>query len=146
MDCSLPGSSVHGISQARILERVPFPTPGIFPIQESNLDLQCLLHCRWVHYHLSHLELKLLLLLFFNSCKPGFCLWDSGPWGLWFFNLQGLFCPRPFPGPFPEWLCSYFPVSRRMDCRGPREIIVQVRSCDSSLREREYLAWVSITQ
>ena len=27
MDCSLPGSSVHGIFQARILEW-PFPSPG----------------------------------------------------------------------------------------------------------------------
>ena len=37
MDCRLPGSSVHGILQARILERPPFlsprdlPTPGIEP-------------------------------------------------------------------------------------------------------------------
>ena len=32
MDCSLPGSSVHGISQARILSQarsgLPFPSPG----------------------------------------------------------------------------------------------------------------------
>ena len=28
MDCSLPSSSVHGISQARILEWVAFPSPG----------------------------------------------------------------------------------------------------------------------
>ena len=31
MDCSLPGSSAHGISQARILEWVPFPTSGDLP-------------------------------------------------------------------------------------------------------------------
>ena len=31
MDCSPPGSSVHGISQARILEWVPFPLPGDLP-------------------------------------------------------------------------------------------------------------------
>ena len=31
MDCSLPGSSVHGIFQARILEWVAFPTPGDLP-------------------------------------------------------------------------------------------------------------------
>ena len=30
MDCSPPGSSVHGILQARILEW-PFPSPGDFP-------------------------------------------------------------------------------------------------------------------
>ena len=32
-DCSLPGSSVHGISQARILEWVPFSSPGDLPTQ-----------------------------------------------------------------------------------------------------------------
>ena len=38
MDSSLPGSSVHGILQARILEWVTiFLLQGIFPTQESNL-------------------------------------------------------------------------------------------------------------
>ena len=31
MDYSRPGSSVHGISQARILERVAFPSPEDLP-------------------------------------------------------------------------------------------------------------------
>ena len=31
MNCSLPGSSVYGISQARILEWYPFPSPGNLP-------------------------------------------------------------------------------------------------------------------
>ena len=31
MDCSLPGSSVHGISQARILEWVAISSPGYLP-------------------------------------------------------------------------------------------------------------------
>ena len=31
MDCSLPGSSVHGILQARILSRLSFPSPGDLP-------------------------------------------------------------------------------------------------------------------
>ena len=34
MDCSLPGSSAHGIFQARILSGVPFPTPGDLPNPE----------------------------------------------------------------------------------------------------------------
>ena len=37
MDCSPPGSSVHGFLQARILEWVPFPSPRIFPAQGLNL-------------------------------------------------------------------------------------------------------------
>ena len=31
MDCKLPGSSIHGISQARILEWLPFPPPKDLP-------------------------------------------------------------------------------------------------------------------
>ena len=41
LGCSLPGSSVHGIPQARILEWVAVPfLQDIFPTQQSN---QCLL-------------------------------------------------------------------------------------------------------
>ena len=37
MDCSPPGSSVHGIFQARILERVAISfSRGIFPTQGST--------------------------------------------------------------------------------------------------------------
>ena len=39
MVCSLPSSSIHGISQARIFEWVPFPSPGIFPTQGLNPHL-----------------------------------------------------------------------------------------------------------
>ena len=45
MDCSLPGSSIHGILQAKILEWVDFPSPGDLPNPGSNLDL---LRCRWI--------------------------------------------------------------------------------------------------
>ena len=48
---SLPGSSVHGILQARILEWVTVPLlQGIFPTQGSNPGLP---HCRWILYYLS---------------------------------------------------------------------------------------------
>ena len=51
MDCSLPGSSVHGISQARILEGVALLLQGIFPTQGSNPHLLHLLHCSWILYY-----------------------------------------------------------------------------------------------
>ena len=51
MDCSLPGASVHEIFQARILEWVA-RIQGIFLTQASNPNL---LHCRKIHYPLSHL-------------------------------------------------------------------------------------------
>ena len=57
LDCSLPGSSGHGISQARILEWVAiFFLQGIFPTQGSNQCLLCLLHCRQILHPLSHQE------------------------------------------------------------------------------------------
>ena len=41
----LPGSSVHGILQASILEWVAiFLLQGVFPTQGSNLGLLCPLH------------------------------------------------------------------------------------------------------
>ena len=55
MNGSLPGSSVYGILQARILEWVPCPFPGDLPDQGLKASLLCLLHCRWVIYRLSHL-------------------------------------------------------------------------------------------
>ena len=59
MDCSSPGSSVHGDSPGKntgvgchvLLQ-------GIFPTQGSNPDL---LHCRQILYHLSHQGSPLLL-------------------------------------------------------------------------------------
>ena len=52
VDCSPPGSSVHGILQARILEWVAIP---FFRGSSRPRDLYLgLLHCRQVLYHLSH--------------------------------------------------------------------------------------------
>ena len=48
-DCSLPGSSVHGILQAGV--GCHSLLPGVFPTQGSNPGLQ---HCRQILYHLSH--------------------------------------------------------------------------------------------
>ena len=49
-DCGLPGSSVHGILPARILEWVAI-LQRIFLTQGSNLGL---LHCRQILYHLNY--------------------------------------------------------------------------------------------
>ena len=51
MGCSPPGSSVHGILQARILEWVATVLQGIFLTQGSNPGL---LHCRQILYYLNH--------------------------------------------------------------------------------------------
>ena len=52
MDCSLPGSSVHGDSPGKNPGAgCHFLLQGIFPTQGSNLCLLRLLHCRWILYH-----------------------------------------------------------------------------------------------
>ena len=48
MDCSPPGSSVHGIVQARTLEWVATP----FSRGSSHVSNSVLLHCRHILYHL----------------------------------------------------------------------------------------------
>ena len=54
MGHNLPGSSVHGIIQGRILEQVSISSSGgSSPTLGLNPGL---LHCRWILYHLSHQE------------------------------------------------------------------------------------------
>ena len=63
MDYNPPGSTVHGILQARILERVAMLSlQGIFPTQGSNLHLLCLMHWQAGPLPLSHLESPHILL------------------------------------------------------------------------------------
>ena len=52
MDCSPPGSSIHGILQAKILEWVVISFPGIFLTKGLNSHLLHLLHWRQILYHL----------------------------------------------------------------------------------------------
>ena len=52
MNCSMPGSSVHGISQARILEWVAISSPGDLPnpgIKPRSLTLQAVA-CIWSRF------------------------------------------------------------------------------------------------
>ena len=50
--CSLPGSSVHGSSQARKLEWVAIPFSRVSSRPRDQTP--GLPHCRWILYHLSH--------------------------------------------------------------------------------------------
>ena len=50
-DCSLPGSSVHGIFKTRILEQVAISfSKRSFPTQGSSTHLLRLLHCMQILY------------------------------------------------------------------------------------------------
>ena len=72
MDCNQPGSSVHSILQARILEQVAIPFPkGIFLTQELNPSL---LYYRQILYHLSHQGSPASWSFFPEDLKPAFHL------------------------------------------------------------------------
>ena len=52
LDCSRPGSSVHGDYPGKNTEVGSLsPCQGIFPTQEMNPSL---LHCKWILYQLSY--------------------------------------------------------------------------------------------
>ena len=77
MDCSLPGSSVHGDFPGKNTGRgCHFLLRGIFLTQGSNSYLLCLLLCRWILYLLSHQRSPFYL--YYNSVHWFVCL--SWPW------------------------------------------------------------------
>ena len=78
MDCSPPGSSVHGILQVRILECVAMP---FFrePSQPRDWTLLHLLHCRQILYPLSHLGTPLSVLTRDQILFPAHVLHDDTP-------------------------------------------------------------------
>ena len=74
-DCSLPGSSIHGIFQARVLEWVPLPSPNlddyitIFAlVDRSSYSFPCILFSTFISL--------LLFLAFFFEC-PSFLSFKS---------------------------------------------------------------------
>ena len=76
MDCSWPGSSVHPIFQARILEWVAISFSGVFLTQGLNRSL---LHWQVDSLLLSHqgslANLKLSLMLNIDTCDIYACVY-----------------------------------------------------------------------
>ena len=69
MNCSLPGSSVHEILQARILEWVAMPfSRGIFLTQGSNPVSYVFCIGRWVFYHWRYLGSPILYIYISALC------------------------------------------------------------------------------
>ena len=67
MHYSMPGSSIHGILQARIPESVAiFLLQGIFPTQGSKPGL---LHCRWILNHQGKKAQAFFKMCFLAKCQ-----------------------------------------------------------------------------
>ena len=73
MDCSLPGSSAHGILQARILEWVVIPSSrgSSQPRDQTHIFyISCI--GRQVLYHYSHLGSPNSVIYEVNTCEDGY--------------------------------------------------------------------------
>ena len=67
MDCSLPGSSVHGIFQARVLEWVPLPS-----LKHETLKDQCFGGIEWLDVSCG---CPFLMISFFPSSDMTFAMY-----------------------------------------------------------------------
>ena len=98
MDCSPSGSSVHGFSQARILEWLPFPSPGDLPDPEMDPPFPAwqvgslpLSHQGSPQHHSLSLGYSPPLAKRCNSTYKA----RQGPHSLFSWSL---YCPLPVPG------------------------------------------------
>ena len=90
MDCSPPGSSVHGILQARTWEWAASRSllQGLLWTQELSLGL---LHCGWILYHLSH------------QGSPFLCLRQRNHLAADGAFTKVIHCGQSFMPPCPRW-------------------------------------------
>ena len=100
MDCSLPDSSVHGISPGKNAGvGFHFLLQGILPTQGSNPGL---LHCRQILYHLGHQgsQLRLAVLCLVAQSCPILC--DPVDYSLPGSSVHGILQATHWSGlPFP---------------------------------------------
>ena len=111
MGRSLPGSSVHGILQARTLKN--FLLQGIFPIQGLNLCLLCLLQWGAGSLPLAPSGKPKFSLHAFHTHFSGFGFLASVTWDSW-LSLQSETCGCPKPAQrvekSEEWDKGLFPT------------------------------------
>ena len=111
MDCSPPGSSVHGILQARILEWVSMPFSRRFSWPRDGTHVSCI--SRKIIYHLSQGSLQLLHSIGFSLTslvKLGglFSVWSSLKWECCSEFCLRLFSPFLIPHSTIFWkFCSH---------------------------------------
>ena len=123
IDCSPPGSSVHGILQARILEWVGCHSllQGIFPAPGSNPSL---LHCRQILYSLSHQGNPRMCYMYRNGSDAG-----SQPVSMSASRLPS----RPSDTqPTTQWGAPWQNPTFRDSARPPYLLPMSSRSCGGS--------------
>ena len=105
MDCSLPGSSVHGISQARILEWVAISFSRGSSQPKDWTWISCI--GRWILYHGPTREVHFLLYLLLISVSSNSNVNSRKIRNLSFVHIQYLedgLVPSRHPQKFYEWV------------------------------------------
>ena len=148
MDCSPPGSSVHGISQARILEWVViFFSRGSF-WADALVSFLVYSLCPYVH-----LKEKLLLLPVIVIFLWSFISWNVSDF-LVLWNLMVMFCPQEIAQMFVRVGMCEQAVSAFLKCNQPKAAVDtcvhlnQVRSwkspewcCKDCCQDKGWKAW-----
>ena len=98
MDCSPPGSSVHGFSRQEYWSELPCPPPGDLLDPGIKPRLLHLLHCRWILNSQNHLGSLCVLVM--QSC-PALC--DPMDCSLPGSSVHGIFQARIL-----EWVAISF--------------------------------------
>ena len=77
MDCGPPGSSVHGILQARILKRFPFPSPRIFQTQNWT-QVSCIagrFFTVWAYFLYYNFFSIMIIYIKLDKWTNSLCIW-----------------------------------------------------------------------
>ena len=74
VDCSLPGSSIHGILRQEYWSGLPFPFPGDLPHPGTKPGLP---YCRQMPYPLSHQGSSIFVVTGFKNVSHAFVLYSN---------------------------------------------------------------------
>ena len=74
LDCTLPGSSVHKIFQARIMKWIVI---SFSRGASQPRDWNCLLHFRWILYHWAFGKAQCVIEIFFYFIAQFCCFWTQ---------------------------------------------------------------------
>ena len=80
MDCSPPGSSIHGIFQASVLEWVPLPSPMWYILVKNNANVTLILLKKYttsLNFHRVKIIKLFLYGVFYFTSKKAFPPWNQ---------------------------------------------------------------------
>ena len=112
MDCSPPGSSVHGISQAITLELVAISFFRWSSWLRDWIHVYCI--GRYIPYHWATREVQVYLCVYIHICICVYIYFSGNNTGVGcHFLLQVIFLPQGLNPCLPHWLVHSLPLSHQ---------------------------------